>query len=212
MTAVSVFGYCLCITFVFTEVASWTTDLEEVRRYFDHQKQHDDHHHHLNEYYGDNYEDYDGMKGQHDRQYAEDYGYETYMEGKFNKNINQTVVPGQRWNDTSPSLPSNSSWVPGLNIDPDWLQILNSSASAMEGLNQNPAELNSNTMWQSALEAPIRNFTEMETERIKCEKATKEREHVRRLADLALWTTRELQDRAMSGMPYLVRFNLIICE
>ncbi|CAK1587956.1 unnamed protein product [Parnassius mnemosyne] len=238
MTAVSTFGYCLCITFVFTEVASWTTDLEEVRRYFDHQKQHDDYHHHLNGYNDDNYEDYDGMEGQHGRQYAEDYGYETYMEGKvhgiirkgtkyleglklamekykqtiencsridftaFDENINTTVVPGLKWNDTSQSLPSNSSWVPGLNTNPALLQILNSSASAIGDLNRNSAEGNSNTTWRSALEAPIRNLTEMETERIKCEKATKETEHVRRLADLALWTTRELQDRAMSGIPY----------
>ncbi|CAH2062554.1 unnamed protein product, partial [Iphiclides podalirius] len=211
MTGISAYLYCLCGVVAFTKVAAWTIDLEEVRKFFDDQRR-KELEQHLSRH-EDSY-DYgglvDGRSGDH---YADGYAYESYMERKVHgivrngteyldglklaienfkltvencSRANFTQYPGLSWNGTT--LGSwNSSWVQGLDSNPSWPQILNISA-AMLGLNSsNPLPPVGSTLPGEGLD------------RGRCANATREREKVRRLADLALWTTRQLQDRAMKG-------------
>ncbi|KPJ04731.1 hypothetical protein RR46_01220 [Papilio xuthus] len=97
MTEVNAFLCCLWFVIAFTEVACWTVDLDEVRQFLDKQREQEDYHQlHYHNYY-DESEEYDSfaeVTAQRGQNYAQQYGYEGYMEKKRGRQSISDLWPG----------------------------------------------------------------------------------------------------------------------
>ncbi|KPJ04732.1 hypothetical protein RR46_01221 [Papilio xuthus] len=119
-------------------------------------------------------------------------------------NLNASLLPDVRWNETADVW--NWNWAQGERRV-QWPQILNIT-NTLNNITQNTTQSTTQGATQSATQgATQRSTTEAEltgaeTQRAKCHKATREREHVRRLADLALFTARQLQTWAAHEKQY----------
>ncbi|KPJ18805.1 hypothetical protein RR48_02588 [Papilio machaon] len=116
------------------------------------------------------------------------------------ENLNASLLPDVRWNETADVW--NWNWAQGER-KVQWSQILNIT-NTLTNITQNTTESSTPGATESATQ---RNFsgtalTGAESQRAKCHKMTREREHVRRLADLALFTARQLQNWATNEKQY----------
>ncbi|XP_045540992.1 uncharacterized protein LOC106720882 isoform X2 [Papilio machaon] len=202
MTEITAFLCCLWFVIAFTEVACWTVDLDEVRQFLDKQKEQEDYQQlHYHNYY-DESEEYDSfadVTAHRGQNYAQQYGYEGYMEKKF-ENLNASLLPDVRWNETADVW--NWNWAQGER-KVQWSQILNIT-NTMTNITQNTTESPTQGATESATQrnSSGTTLTGTESQRAKCHKMTREREHVRRLADLALFTARQLQNWATNEKQY----------
>ncbi|KAJ0169737.1 hypothetical protein K1T71_014343 [Dendrolimus kikuchii] len=183
------------ITFLFTEALTWTIDLPEIRKFIfeknqrikGKKKENREDISQNNVYYYDNK---DGNSLHHAEseketpQYAEEYGYQPYMEKKVHSIVHKGGIYLEEL---------------GKSIE-GYINRLQNCTSSDFSLSANLT----NSTWQPQVELPgSLNLSRW----MSCEEVTRSSEHVRRLADLATLTTRELQDIGYSKQYQMVDYQ-----